>query len=685
MNKRIAGFLAFLLAVTLFAIPANTASADDDITGLKLEAELRAIVEAEVMAGYGEGEYRPKEEVTRGQFAAFISRALGLPDGESSFNDVPVTSKLYDGISRVTNAGIMSGLSSTHFGMNNNITREQIALTLENTLAYLLLDEYPNDKEFSDKADFKSSVSYKAVKYASFYNVISGKPNSDGTFRFEPKATALRDEAAAFIYRTMYVAGILPDGVTGPEVAPPAYPEPEEPVDPPEVDPEPEPEPEPVTGFRIGKVVNGQMQVGTTEYKTYEQALSVFHDQKATAILKDGRNIKINAGIAVTYPNPSGTTTIYKDNEFKEFVTYVQQGREMRYFDSNETAAKVQIGSTIGYARVSEVDLLPLSTIEDRDYYTRNAAGEMTHYALNHLSGYYGVYSIGPAPSFMKEGEKYFSWDGVKFTNARGELQGTHYPYFQFLNARSKTNYTAKELDQHILARLTELESLAVSKPGTYGRYKDATKKSKLLNLGTYLKEQEQKKRVNALFILAAATHESDYGMSNNALTKNNIFGIKVFDSSPEMGEMYEKPERSVDAFLDQYMNKNYIPTWGAYAHGGVSGNKTIGMNVRYASDPNWGSKIAGHMNRMDKALGRKDLNQYTRALTNGQSVIARTDLNNSDPLTTYEYKAGRTYPVIITGEVTAADGTVWTQILSDTNLHEHAYVRKGSLTGIPN
>ena len=56
-------------------------AAEDDITGIKLEKEMRDLIEREIMAGYGEGEYRPGEDVTRGQFTALISRALKLPDG----------------------------------------------------------------------------------------------------------------------------------------------------------------------------------------------------------------------------------------------------------------------------------------------------------------------------------------------------------------------------------------------------------------------------------------------------------------------------------------------------------------------------------------------------------------------------------------------------------------------------
>ena len=102
--------------------------------------------------------------------------------------------------------------------------------------------------------------------------------------------------------------------------------------------------------------------------------------------------------------------------------------------------------------------------------------------------------------------------------------------------------------------------------------------KSKLIGLGNYLKAIEETHRVNALFILATAIHESDYGISENALTKNNIFGIQVFDSSPDKGAMYERPENSINAFINEYMNKNYANPLGGYSYGAVPGNKVSAL-----------------------------------------------------------------------------------------------------------
>src|SRR4051812_13294091 len=96
---------AFLLAASFFSIrDSSVFAAEDDITGIALEQEMRDLIQRGIMAGYGEGEYRPGEDVTRGQFAALITRALKLPEATGveavGFSDVPTESKLADEIYR---------------------------------------------------------------------------------------------------------------------------------------------------------------------------------------------------------------------------------------------------------------------------------------------------------------------------------------------------------------------------------------------------------------------------------------------------------------------------------------------------------------------------------------------------------------------------------------------------------
>ena len=74
----------FLLAAGFSSIGDSEAlAAEDDITGITLEQEMRDLIQLGIMEGYSEGEYRPEEDVTRGQFAAFITRALELPESDS--------------------------------------------------------------------------------------------------------------------------------------------------------------------------------------------------------------------------------------------------------------------------------------------------------------------------------------------------------------------------------------------------------------------------------------------------------------------------------------------------------------------------------------------------------------------------------------------------------------------------
>ena len=112
MRKKIMGLLCFLLLVSnWFSFNHSKVYASDDITGITLEKDMRAMIDLGIMKGYSEGEFRPGEEINRGQFAALLSRALQLPEGTPKFADVPLTSALARDIYRASEAGIVNGYS----------------------------------------------------------------------------------------------------------------------------------------------------------------------------------------------------------------------------------------------------------------------------------------------------------------------------------------------------------------------------------------------------------------------------------------------------------------------------------------------------------------------------------------------------------------------------------------------
>ena len=130
-------------------------------------------------------------------------------------------------------------------------------------------------------------------------------------------------------------------------------------------------------------------------------------------------------------------------------------------------------------------------------------------------------------------------------------------------------------------------------------------------------------------------------------------------------------------------MNERYTPN-GTYAKGAAAGNKTTGMNVHYASDPNWGSKIASHMWRADNQLGGKDIGKYQLAMTgyNGQIHVRRGPSTSEAKVFSYNAKSlgvndAFGYPLVIVDEVKGSDGFTWFKVLSDDAKHEFGWIRE--------
>ena len=213
-------------------------------------------------------------------------------------------------------------------------------------------------------------------------------------------------------------------------------------------------------------------------------------------------------------------------------------------------------------------------------------------------------------------------------------------------------------------------------------RYKDATKNSKLLGLGAALKEAEKNERINALMILGIAINESDFGMSSKALTKNNLFGINAVDSNPDQADSFKTPEDSVKALTSQYFNDKYLNiTRPFYANGGALGNKAFGINVRYASDPNWGQKNASFMYQADQFLGGKDIGKYEIGVTNTKELNVRSGPTTQDSIIFTYPKAGM--PVAIL-DSTQSGNSKWYKVLSDQLNAVEAYVHGAYVTPVP-
>ena len=90
-----------------------------------------------------------------------------------------------------------------------------------------------------------------------------------------------------------------------------------------------------------------------------------------------------------------------------------------------------------------------------------------------------------------------------------------------------------------------------------------------------------------------------------------------------EMEQASQQLKRELNYHADRYLSWGYtdpLDDWRYF--GSHVGNKGSGMNVRYASDPFWGEKIAGWYYRFDSTNGLKDYNYYTIGIKQSNVIL---------------------------------------------------------------
>lgn len=118
---------------------------------------------------------------------------------------------------------------------------------------------------------------------------------------------------------------------------------------------------------------------------------------------------------------------------------------------------------------------------------------------------------------------------------------------------------------------------------------------SGLIGLGNDIVRIAGEKQINAYYIAAHAAWESSWGTSPIAREKNNLFGYGAYDSCPfDCAWPFNSKAESVEVVMTN-VKRDYLTEGGQY----YNGPNLKGMNVRYATDPNWMNGIASIMNSL--------------------------------------------------------------------------------------
>jgi hypothetical protein len=194
MKKFILGLLTAFTMMFPFSVQAN-AGYFNDISGSYAQSEIELLAENGIISGIGNGKFDPYSNLTRAQFAKMLALALELELDAANcrFIDVPTWAKPYVGA--LVKEGITKGKSSTIFGNNDFITREQMIVMYVRAMGVEeMMKEYGLSPTFDDS--FMISPSAKSsVAFAQRIGFVEGHQNL-----VYPKEFAQRQAAARLLY-----------------------------------------------------------------------------------------------------------------------------------------------------------------------------------------------------------------------------------------------------------------------------------------------------------------------------------------------------------------------------------------------------------------------------------------------------------------------------------------------------
>ena len=159
--------------------------------------------EQKLFDGYPDGTFRPKGEVTRGQFVTVLWRMAGSPQPEtaSAFTDTAEGKWYSDAVAWASEKGYVNGYPDGTFRPNDSLTREQAMKILfgynGGVSGQELMYTSVYNTGFAD-SDSISSWAKSAMYWAYYHELISG--TSTGTTpTLSPRKTATRAEIAKIL------------------------------------------------------------------------------------------------------------------------------------------------------------------------------------------------------------------------------------------------------------------------------------------------------------------------------------------------------------------------------------------------------------------------------------------------------------------------------------------------------
>ncbi|MCM3718521.1 N-acetylmuramoyl-L-alanine amidase [Fictibacillus phosphorivorans] len=196
-RKIIVTCLLLLVTTLCFSSPGSvSASSFPDVpTHHRAYDEIMYLANKKILGGYTNGTFKPDNHVTRSEAASMIGRALQLQGGyrDTEYLDVPKNHFASGYIQDMSNKKILAGYGNGYYGVNDKLTREQMASILTRAWSF----PATSGITFTDVP--VTSPTFVPINKLATAGVVGGYPGG----KFGPKDYIMRADFALMLARAL--------------------------------------------------------------------------------------------------------------------------------------------------------------------------------------------------------------------------------------------------------------------------------------------------------------------------------------------------------------------------------------------------------------------------------------------------------------------------------------------------
>ncbi|MEK3879347.1 S8 family serine peptidase [Paenibacillus sp. FSL M7-0420] len=194
---------------SVYAAVSKPAAAFTDIANSKSAVAIQTLADKLIIQGTSATTFAPQSNLTRAEFTALLTRALGLrTDASVTFSDVKSTDWYAKDVAAASKAGLILGIGNGKFAPTQKVTRQELAVILDRALKLtgteLKAVANPSFTTYSDSAKVApyAKDSLQALTKAGIFASETG-------IAFNPTAPATRETAAAALYELLSKSGLI--------------------------------------------------------------------------------------------------------------------------------------------------------------------------------------------------------------------------------------------------------------------------------------------------------------------------------------------------------------------------------------------------------------------------------------------------------------------------------------------